>query len=79
MSEHEGHEARADEVERELDEMEERSDRLHDEIESTGEDWQRKKRDESIPGATGEDPTEDAGEDGGDGEAAGDRAGDSER
>ena len=45
---------RADEVERELDEMEERSERLEDEIDETREDWERKKRDPSVPGAVGD-------------------------
>jgi TolA-binding protein len=57
MTEHqdrEAHEAKADEVERELDDMQERSERLGDDIESTQEDWERRKRDESVPGATGE-------------------------
>jgi uncharacterized small protein (DUF1192 family) len=37
--------------EREVEEMEERSDRLEDEIEETRSDWERKKRDPSVPGA----------------------------
>jgi hypothetical protein len=53
MTEHQDHEAKADEVERELDEMEEASDRLQDEIEGTGEDWEHKKRDSGVPGAAG--------------------------
>jgi hypothetical protein len=42
------------EEERELDEMQERSERLEDEIEATREDWERKKRDPSVPGASGD-------------------------
>ena len=64
MSEHDdrqGHEAKADERERELDDMQERSETLGDEIEDAGDDWERRKADESVPGATGE-PAE--GEDG---------------
>ena len=53
MTEHQDHEAKADEVERELDEKDEASDRLQDEIEGTGEDWERKKRDSNVPGAAG--------------------------
>jgi hypothetical protein len=53
MTEHQDHEAKADEVERELDDMQEGSDRLQDEIESTGDDWERKKRDPAVPGAAG--------------------------
>ena len=40
--------------ERELDEMQERSDRLEDEIGAVREDWERKKADSSIPGAAGD-------------------------
>jgi hypothetical protein len=47
------HEDRARDLERELEDMEERADRLGDEIESTQEDWERKKRDPSVPGAAG--------------------------
>ncbi len=54
MNEHEGHEAEADDVERSLDELQERSVRLGDEIEGTGEDWERKQRDPAVPGAVGE-------------------------
>lgn len=45
---------RADELERELDEMEKRSERLEEEIGETREDWERKKRDPSVPGAAGD-------------------------
>ena len=57
MSEHDDrrdHDEKADDVERELDDLQERSERLGDEIESAGEDWERRKKDESVPGATGE-------------------------
>src|SRR3954447_15445413 len=47
-------EAKADEVERELDEMTERRERLGEQIEDTGGEWERKKKDERVPGATGE-------------------------
>jgi predicted nucleic acid-binding Zn-ribbon protein len=47
MTEHE-------DQEHELDEMEERSERLEDEIDDTREDWERKKRDSSVPGAAGD-------------------------
>jgi predicted phage gp36 major capsid-like protein len=40
--------------ERQLDEMQERSDRLEEEIEDVREDWERKKADSSIPGAAGD-------------------------
>jgi len=48
------HDERADELEAELHEMEERSERLEDEIDGTREDWERKKRDPSVPGAEGD-------------------------
>jgi hypothetical protein len=38
-------------LERELDEMEERSEQLDDEISDAREDWERKKGDASVPGA----------------------------
>ena len=50
----EAHEAKAEELERELDEMQERSERLGGDIEGADEDWQRKKKDSSVPGAGGE-------------------------
>jgi hypothetical protein len=42
------------EMEREADEMEERSERLEDEISDAREDWEHKKADSSVPGATGD-------------------------
>jgi hypothetical protein len=54
MSDQEQHEAKADEVERELDDMGEQSDRLEGEIDDAREDWERKKRDSKVPGAAGE-------------------------
>jgi predicted nucleic acid-binding Zn-ribbon protein len=48
------HERRADEVERELDDMEEQSERLEEEIDDTRDDWEAKQRDPSVPGAAGE-------------------------
>jgi hypothetical protein len=56
MTEHDGeaHEAKADELERELDEMQDRTGRLGDDIEDAEEDWERKKKDSSVPGAGGE-------------------------
>jgi hypothetical protein len=38
-------------IDRELDEMEDRSERLGKEIDETREDWERKKSEESIPSA----------------------------
>jgi hypothetical protein len=45
------------EPERDVEEMEERSERLDDEIGDAREDWERKKADASVPGAVG-DPEE---------------------
>jgi hypothetical protein len=42
------------EPERELEDMEEHSERLKREIEDVREDWQRKQADEHVPGATAE-------------------------
>ena len=47
----EGHEERAQELEYELAEMEERSDGLADDIEAAKDDWAQKKQDGSVPGA----------------------------
>jgi hypothetical protein len=44
----------SEEPEREVDEMQERADRLEDEIDDARDDWERKKRDPHIPGATGD-------------------------
>jgi hypothetical protein len=51
MSEHQD---RARQMERELHDMEDRSERLEDDIEATREDWERKKGDSSVPGAAGD-------------------------
>jgi hypothetical protein len=40
--------------ERELDEMDERTDRLDEEIDEARKDWERKKADSSVPGAAGD-------------------------
>jgi hypothetical protein len=48
------HERRADEVERELDDMEHQAERLGDEIDETRENWEHKQRDPSVPGAAGD-------------------------
>ena len=48
MSEHRD---RADELDAELDDMEERSQRLEDEIDDARGDWEKKKADSSVPGA----------------------------
>jgi hypothetical protein len=40
--------------ERDVEDMEHRSEQLEEEIESVREDWERKKADSSIPGAAGD-------------------------
>jgi hypothetical protein len=50
----EEHEKKADELERELDEMQERSGNLEQDIESAGDDWESKKADPGVPGAAGQ-------------------------
>lgn len=46
------HDERADQLERELGDMERQSERLGEDIEGAREDWEHKKRDPSVPGAT---------------------------
>jgi hypothetical protein len=48
------HEQQADEAERELADMEERSQRVEEHIEEARKDWEAKQADPSVPGATGE-------------------------
>ena len=45
------HQQKADRLADEVAEMEERSARLGDEISDVREDWEAKRRDESVPGA----------------------------
>jgi hypothetical protein len=45
------HQEQADRMAREAREMEERSERLGDEISGVREDWEAMRRDESVPGA----------------------------
>jgi hypothetical protein len=63
MTEQGDHEAKADELERSLDEMQERSGRLEGDIDGAGEDWERKQEDPAVPGAVGD--SDDEGEAGG--------------
>jgi hypothetical protein len=51
MTEHEEH---AERVERELDDMQRRSERLEQGIDDVREDWRRKQADEHVPGANAE-------------------------
>jgi hypothetical protein len=43
-----------DEYEREADDMERRSKQVGEDIDAAREDWERKQRDDNVPGATGE-------------------------
>jgi ribosomal protein S15P/S13E len=53
MAEH--HDKQADEAERELADMEERSERVEEHIEEARKDWEAKKQDASVPGAEDDD------------------------
>jgi hypothetical protein len=48
------HDDRTREMQDDADEMQEHSERLEQEIEDAREDWERKKRDPSVPGASGD-------------------------
>jgi phage shock protein A len=50
----EDHEQQADAAERELADMEERSERVEEHIEQARKDWEAKKADSSVPGAAGD-------------------------
>jgi phage shock protein A len=50
----EDHEQQADAAERELADMEERSERVEEHIEQARKDWEAKKADPSVPGAAGD-------------------------
>ena len=60
------HEKKADDLEREVDEMQERSGKLEDDIEGASEDWERKKGDPGVPGAPEPTAEEEDSEEGGD-------------
>jgi predicted nucleic acid-binding Zn-ribbon protein len=55
------HEDRPRDLQRDGDDMEERSERLEDEIDDAREDWERKKADSSVPGAAGDPEKAEAG------------------
>ena len=57
MTEHDAQQL-GDELEREAEHMQSQNDRLGDEIHRVGEDWQRKRADESVPGAQPPQPQE---------------------
>ena len=48
------HDERAQDLERELDDLEERAEHLEDDIQDAREDWERKKADSGVPGAAGD-------------------------
>lgn len=48
------HEQQADAAERELADMEERSERVGDHIDDARKDWEAKQSDPSVPGAAGD-------------------------
>jgi hypothetical protein len=48
------HQQQADAAERNLADMERRSERLGDEIENARDDWEAKKADAAVPGAAGD-------------------------
>ena len=47
-------EEKVDEAERELADLEQRSEKLGEEIDETRDDWEAKKADPSVPGAGGD-------------------------
>jgi hypothetical protein len=51
MTEHEEH---ADRLDRSVEDMQRQSDRLGEEIQDARDDWERKQRDSSVPGASGD-------------------------
>jgi hypothetical protein len=52
------HDDRTREMQHDVDEMEEHSERLEDEIKEARDDWEQKKRDPSVPGAAPDDGSE---------------------
>jgi ribosomal protein S15P/S13E len=56
----EDHEQQAEEAERELADMEQRSERVEQHIEQARKDWEAKKADPAVPGASGEPADDDA-------------------
>jgi hypothetical protein len=53
MSEHDAHDEQADHLEHELEDMEDRNQRLVGAIENARKDWEAKKQDPDVPGAAG--------------------------
>jgi hypothetical protein len=52
----EDHERQAEAAERELADMEERSERVGEHIDAARKDWEAKQADPSVPGAAGDPP-----------------------
>jgi predicted nucleic acid-binding Zn-ribbon protein len=48
------HEEQAERLERELDDMQEQSEHLGEQVDEARKDWERKQRDPSVPGASGD-------------------------
>ena len=44
----------SEQPEREVEDMQERAEKLEDQIDKVREDWERKKADSSVPGAAGD-------------------------
>ncbi len=59
-----GDDEHAERLERELGDMERQSERLGDTIEGAREDWEHKKRDSAVPGASDESEAAEAGGEG---------------
>lgn len=49
------HERDPDDLDAEVDDLERAAEKVQDDIDETRSDWESKKGDESVPGATGED------------------------
>jgi hypothetical protein len=52
----------ADQLEREAEKLQRRSRELQDEVKGVGEDWERKRADQSTPGAPPPEPGDDEGQ-----------------
>ena len=62
------HDEQADDLEAKADRLEQRSDELGETIDETEADWERKKKDESVPGAVPDEEADRNGPAGGGGE-----------
>jgi phage shock protein A len=52
------HEQQADRLEAEADKLQQHSERLGEDIDETREQWHQRQADASVPGATGEPPSD---------------------